>query len=78
VAYFPMLDSTPSMESCSSSLSSDSSESESIMASPPPVPDMVISVKLPDISDTPDVEVAQQIMPVEVETRVGSPVGVFS
>jgi hypothetical protein len=66
------------MESCSSSLSSDSSESESIMASPPPVPDMVISVKLPDISDTPDVEVAQQIMPVEVETRVGSPVGVFS
>jgi hypothetical protein len=38
----------------SASSSSDSSGSESIIASPPPVPDMVISLVLPDISEVPE------------------------
>jgi hypothetical protein len=58
VAYCLMLDFVPSAESCSSLSSSDSSELASIIASPPPVPDMVISAELPDILEMPEVEAA--------------------
>jgi hypothetical protein len=50
----------PSAVSCSSSSSSDSSGSESIMASPPPVPDMLISTVLQDISEVPEAKAADQ------------------
>jgi hypothetical protein len=45
VAYCAMLDSMPSVESCSSS-SSDSSGSESILTLPPPITDLHIFTKL--------------------------------
>jgi hypothetical protein len=53
-----MLDFVLSAESCSSSSLSDSSESESILASPPTVPDMLICAEPKDIVETPEVEVA--------------------
>jgi hypothetical protein len=46
VAYYAMLDSVPSMESCTLP-SSDSSGLESILALPPPILDVHISAELP-------------------------------
>jgi hypothetical protein len=54
-----MLDSVPSAGSRSFSSSNNSSESESILASPPPVPDMLICAEPQDIAEMPKVEVAQ-------------------
>jgi hypothetical protein len=59
VAYCQMLDSVPSAGSRSFSSSNNSSESESILASPPPVPDMLICAEPQDIAEMPKVEVAQ-------------------
>jgi hypothetical protein len=78
VAYCHMLDSVLSVESYSSSSSSDSFESESIMASPPPIPNMLISMELHDIAETPEVEAARQTMSVEAEARAVSRVGELS
>jgi hypothetical protein len=78
VAYCQMLDSMMSAKSCSSSPSSDSSKSESVLASPPPVLDMLICVEPQDIAETPEVEASQQIMLVEVEAHGVSPIGELS
>jgi hypothetical protein len=51
VAYFVLLDFIPSMESCSSSSSSDSSGSELVLASPPSVPNLHIFTELPDMTE---------------------------
>jgi hypothetical protein len=62
--------------SCSSLSSSDSSSSESIMASPPPVPDMLISTVLQDVSEMP-LEAAHQAEPLETGPHVNTSVGMF-
>jgi hypothetical protein len=71
VAYSALLDSVPSVDLCSLS-SSDSSSSESILASPPPILDLHISVELPEM---PEVEAAKQEAPVEIGAHVTSPEG---
>jgi hypothetical protein len=71
VAYCAMLDSVPSMESCSSS-SSDSSGSASIMASPPPFPDLPISVELPHMIEVLEAEAVEQEVAVETVAHVAS------
>jgi hypothetical protein len=71
VAYCAMLDSVPSVESCSSS-SSDSSGSESILALPPLITDLHIFTELPKM---PEAEAAELEVPVETEAHVASPEG---
>jgi hypothetical protein len=68
----------PSAVPCASSSSSDSSGSESIMALPPPVPDMLISSVLQDISEMPEVETAHPGgEPVEIGPRAKTSAGIF-
>jgi hypothetical protein len=77
VTYCAILDSVPSAELCSSS-SNDSFSSESVMASPPPVPDVHISVELPPVIEVPEVEVAEQEVAVDTEAHTASLEGWFS
>jgi hypothetical protein len=49
-----------------SSLSSESSSSEFVSASPLPILELVISPELPDIPEMPEVEAAQQMMELAV------------
>jgi hypothetical protein len=63
VAYYPMLGSVPSMESCSSPSSSDSSSSKSFRVSPPPILDLFIFVELPEILKLPKAWVTLQMVP---------------
>jgi hypothetical protein len=63
-----MIDSMPSMELCSSSSSSDTSGSESIMASPPPVPDLHISMEVSMV----EAEAVQKEVLVEASAGVVS------
>jgi hypothetical protein len=66
----------PSVVSSSSSSLSGSSSSESIPASPPPIPDFLISSEFLDI---PEIEAVQQTMePDETLTRIGTSAGIFS
>jgi hypothetical protein len=71
VAYCQMLDSVPSVETCSSLSSSESSSSEFMRASPPPIPD------LGDIMEMPKVEVTHGMVPVETEAHAASLIGEF-
>jgi hypothetical protein len=71
VAYCPMLDSVPSVEPCSSSSLSDTSGSESIMASPPPISNLYLSTELSE----PEAEAVQQEVSVETRARVVCPIG---
>jgi hypothetical protein len=71
-----MLGTSPTV-SHSASSSSDSSGSKSIMASPPPVPDMVISVLLPDLSEVPEAESTPWDDPVEMGPHTKTSVGEF-
>jgi hypothetical protein len=73
-----MLDSVPSVETCSSSSSSGSSSSESIRPSPPLILDLFISVDLEDILEMPEVYLAQQMVTVETEARTISHIDEFS
>jgi hypothetical protein len=66
VAYCVMLDSMPSVESCLPSSSSDRSGSESILASPPLVPNLRISTELSVL----EAEAVQQEVLVETEAHV--------
>jgi hypothetical protein len=59
VVYCMILDSVPLAESCSSS-PNDSASSKSVMASPPPVLDMHISVDLQHMTEVPEVEGANE------------------
>jgi hypothetical protein len=63
-----MIDSMPSMELCSSSSSSDTYGSESIMASPPLVPDLHISVEVSMV----EAEAVQKEVLVEASAGVVS------
>jgi hypothetical protein len=65
MAYCALLDSVPSMESCSSKSLSDTSGSESIMASPPPIPNLHISVNFSEL----EAEAVQQELPAEPRAR---------
>jgi hypothetical protein len=73
-----MLDSVAFVEKCSSSLSSDSSSSEPVRASPPPIPDLFISMELGDIAEMLVVETTQETLHVEAEAHAVSPAGEFS
>jgi hypothetical protein len=68
-AYCAMHNSVPSTESCSSSSSSDTSGSEAILASPPPILNLRISVELSE----PEAEAVQHEVPVEMEACVAFP-----
>jgi hypothetical protein len=74
VTYYPMLDFVPSAELCSSSLN-DSSGSESIVASPPLILDLHISVELPHMTEVSEVEAAEKEITIETEAHVASPEG---
>jgi hypothetical protein len=76
VAVCAMLE-APSAVSSSSSSSSDSSGSKSIMASPPLVPDLLISAELQDIPEMLDVEAAHQTEPVEMRPHNDTSIGAF-
>jgi hypothetical protein len=69
-----MLDFVPSVESCSSS-SDDSSSSESIMASPPLILNLHISMELPHMTEVLEVEVVEQEVAVETKVHMPSPEG---
>jgi hypothetical protein len=71
MSYCVMLDFVSSVESCSSSSSSDTSGSESIMASPPPVLNPHISVESSEL----EAEAVQQEVPVETRARMVSSEG---
>jgi hypothetical protein len=73
-----MLDSVPTVETCSSSSSSGSSSLESIRPSPPLILDLFIFVELEDILEMPEVEAAEQMVPVETKAHTVSPVDEFS
>jgi hypothetical protein len=77
VAYCAILESVPSAESCSLP-SNDSTGLESIMALPPPIPDLHISVKVPHMTEVPEAEVAEQEVAVDTEAHVTSLEGWFS
>jgi hypothetical protein len=68
VAYCALLDSVPLFESCSSS-SSDSSGLEYILASPPPIVDLHISVELLEM---PEAKAAEREVRVETGAHVTS------
>jgi hypothetical protein len=70
VAYYVLLHSVPSVESCSSS-SSDSTVSKSIMASPPPILDLRISVELPHVTEVPEAEAAEGSLSIVVILTLG-------
>jgi hypothetical protein len=72
VSYCAILDLVPSVESHSSS-SNGSVGSESIMASPPPAPDVHISVELPYTTQAPDAEVV-----IDTGVHATCPEGWFS
>jgi hypothetical protein len=71
VAYCVILDSVSSAESCSSSLN-DSSDSESVMASLPPIPDVQIFADFPHMTEVPEVEVTEQDVVVITEAHAES------
>jgi hypothetical protein len=73
-----MLDSVPSVESCSSLSLSSSSSSKPIRASPPPILDLISSTELLDVLEMPEDWAAQRVVPVEAEARSVSPAGDFS
>jgi hypothetical protein len=77
VKYCMILESVLSAESCSLS-SNDSSSSESMMASSPPVSDVHISTELPPVPKVPEVEAAEQEVAVDTEAHVASLEGWFS
>jgi hypothetical protein len=77
VAYYPMLDLVPSTESFSSPSSSDSSGSKSIRASPPPIPDLFISMELLDIPEMPEAWAAQQTVSMATEAHAISMLMIF-
>jgi hypothetical protein len=77
VAYCAILDSVPSVESCSTSLG-ETSGSESILASPPLVPDLRIAAELSPMTEAPEAEAADQEAPVETEAHVAMPKGLLS
>jgi hypothetical protein len=72
-----ILNSVPSAKSCSSSLN-DSSDSESVMASPPPILDVQIFVDFPHMTEVPEVEAAEQEVVVITEAHAVSLKGWFS
>jgi hypothetical protein len=76
VAYCAILDSIPS-ESGSSS-SGETSDSKSILSSPPPVPNLHISAELSPMMRVPEAEVAGQGIPVEAEAHMVAPEGLLS
>jgi hypothetical protein len=69
-----MLDSMLSTESCSSS-SRDSYGSEPIFSSPPPIPNLHISIELPYMSEVLKTEAAPQEGHVQMKAHVASPEG---
>jgi hypothetical protein len=77
VAYYTILDSVPSAESCSSSLN-DSSSSESIMASSPSILDLHISAELSHMTEMPEVEAVEQQVAVDIDAHAAAPEGLFS
>jgi hypothetical protein len=78
VAYCHMFDSVPSVGTCSSSSSCDSSSSESVRTSPPSIPDLFIFAEVGDIPKMPEVEVNQWMVPIETEADAVSPVVKYS
>jgi hypothetical protein len=76
VAYYAILDSIPSESSSSSS--GETSVSESILPSPPPVPNLHISAELWPMTEVPDVEIVGQGIPVEAGPHVVAPEGLLS
>jgi hypothetical protein len=77
VMYCTILDFVPSTESCSSS-SNDSSSSESVMASPPSVPDVHIFVELLSVTEVLEAEAAEQDVAIGTEAHAASLEGWFS
>jgi hypothetical protein len=77
VVLCTIFDSVPSMESCSSP-SNFSPGSESVVALPPLVPDVDVSMELLHMIEVPVVEAAGQEVPVNAETHAASPEGWFS
>jgi hypothetical protein len=74
-----MLDSVPSVESCSSSSSRDSSSSDSNIVSPSPIPDIFISVELYSILEMPEAETAHRAAePVDTRPHPDTSTGMFS
>jgi hypothetical protein len=68
----------PSVMPSSASSSSESSSSESIIASPQPVPDLLISAGLEDLAEMTEVGVAQDtVNPVEMVPRANTSAGLF-
>jgi hypothetical protein len=77
VAYCAMLDSIPSVESCSSS-SDETSGSELIFASPPPILNIRIDVRLLPVRELLEAGMAEQETSIETEAHVVAPEGLLS